>query len=390
MVAKFTRFRRVFHRRSTVTVVAFLLSCLSCLWFFGFVYQETEPIEYHHVRFGKHDECRHYKTMPKASDGRKKLILFYTPIYGRFTVFYPEEYQCCEPLNCEITTDKSKLLESDAVVFHGRDLPLAKQMPKRRTPRQRWVFFTHESPYHSKIVASEYNGMFNWTMTYERRADLYIPYWHYTRKDPDTNLKGPPQRNFAEGKDKLLVFVNSHCQTIDGLREEFVRALNRIVRVDIYGECGGIFGRASCPRWSERCGQMLKRYKFYISLENGICNDYITEKYWQVPFDHDAVPIVLSLKFFKELTIPGSYIDANAFPDVNSLVKYLKYLDKNDTAYNEYFKWRQFYQTADMEPWPCRMCRMLHNGSLPVKSYKRFDQFLDPNIVCTKSPKIKF
>lgn len=163
-----------------------------------------------------------------------------------------------------------------------------------------------------------------------------------------------------------------------------MRALNRITKVDVHGECGGIFGRITCPRWSERCKISLKSYKFYISLENSICNDYVTEKYWDVPFDHDAVPIVLGLKFFKELAIPGSYIDATAFPDLNSLVKYLKYLDGNDTAYNEYFKWRQLYHTANLEPWPCRLCRMLHDDSLPAKSYKRFDQFLDPYMVCTK------
>ena len=192
------------------------------------------------------------------------------------------------------------------------------------------------------------------------------------------------QRNYAEGKDKLLVSVNSHCQTPDGVRENFVRALNRITKVDVHGECGGIFGRITCPRWSERCKISLKSYKFYISLENSICNDYVTEKYWDVPFDHDTVPIVLGLEFFKELAIPVSYIDATAFPDLNSLVKYLKYLDGNDTAYNEYFKWRQFYHTANLEPWPCRLCRMLHDDSLPAKSYKRFDQFLDPYMVCTK------
>ncbi len=190
MVAKFTRFCRVFYRRRTLTIVIFLLSCFSCLWLFGFVYRKAEPVEYNHVHFGKHDECARYRSAPKVSNGRQKLILFYTTIYKRITVFYPEEYQCCEPLNCEITTDKSRLLESDAVLFHGRDLPSGKHMPKQRTPKQRWVFFTHECPFHSKIVASDYNGMFNWTMTYERRADVYLPYGYYTKKIDGKKLTG--------------------------------------------------------------------------------------------------------------------------------------------------------------------------------------------------------
>ena len=191
-------------------------------------------------------------------------------------------------------------------------------------------------------------------------------------------------RNYAEGKDKLLVFVNGHCQTYDSFRENMIRALNRIVKVDVYGKCGGIFGRVSCPRTGEKCKNLLNRYKFYISFENSVCNDYVTEKYWRVPFHHDSVPIVFGFKFFKELAIPGSYIDASSFPDMQSFVEYLQYLDRNDTAYNEYFKWRQSYQTANLEPWLCRLCRMLHNFSMPVKTYERFDKFLDPNTVCKK------
>lgn len=176
--------------------------------------------------------------------------------------------------------------------------------------------------------------------------------------------------------------MNGNCRTIDGLRESFVRALNKIVKVDVHGKCGGIFGRLTCPI-SDRCDELLKRYKFYISIENGVCGDYISEKYWHVPFKIDAVPIVFGFKFVKDLTIPGSFIDAAAFPNLQSLVRHLKYLDRNDTAYNEYFKWKSRYQPANLEPWPCRLCRMLHNNSLPVKSYK-LDQFLNPDSVCQK------
>lgn len=192
------------------------------------------------------------------------------------------------------------------------------------------------------------------------------------------------QRNFATGKDKLLVLVQSHCKTIDGIREDFFHALNKIVKVDVYGKCGGVFGRVACPRWSKKCAETLKRYKFYVSLENSICEDYITEKYWKAAFDINAVPIVFGLSFFKELAIPGSYIDASAFPTLNGLVEYIKYLDKNNTAYNEYFAWRQHYKLTNLEPWPCRLCKMLHNKSLPLKTYLDFDEYFDPEKVCRR------
>lgn len=38
--------------------------------------------------------------------------------------------------------------------------------------------------------------------------------------------------------------------------------------------------------------ELVSKYKFAISMENGICNDYITEKFWR-PLHVGTVPIVL-------------------------------------------------------------------------------------------------
>lgn len=177
------------------------------------------------------------------------------------------------------------------------------------------------------------------------------------------------------------MFVNSHCSTTQRLRENYVRAINRLRKVDIYGECGGIFGRIMCPRHSEKCAKHLGHYKFYLAFENAICPDYVTEKYWDsVPVG--AIPVVFGGKTFKGLAIPGSYIDALKFSNAESLVKYLEYLDRNDTAYNEYFTWKKFYQKSYLEPWPCRLCRMIHDDSLPERTYRNFQKYLDPNPAC--------
>ena len=84
---------------------------------------------------------------------------------------------------------------------------------------------------------------------------------------------------------------------IDGFRENFMRALNKITKVDIHGKCAGIFGRLTYPRNSERCQNWIRRHMFYISFENSICDDYVSEKYWDVPLDNNLVPVIFGTNF---------------------------------------------------------------------------------------------
>ncbi len=56
------------------------------------------------------------------------------------------------------------------------------------------------------------------------------------------------------------------------------------------------------------------------------------------------VPIVLGAHkedYFNTLP-PQSYINVDDFQSMEELASYLKYLDRNDTAYAAYFAWRQF------------------------------------------------
>lgn len=56
------------------------------------------------------------------------------------------------------------------------------------------------------------------------------------------------------------------------------------------------------------------------------------------------VPIVYGMKLenYIELAPPNSFIHIDQFASIADLTKYLIYLDKNDTAYANYFAWKAY------------------------------------------------
>lgn len=100
----------------------------------------------------------HYKTMAKHrkhnSSSNTKRILSWTTIFTRDFLIYLEHQpmtshdafsQCPEYTDCEWTIDRSKLNESDAVLFHffPADFKLT-DLPPYHLPFQKWVYFNLE------------------------------------------------------------------------------------------------------------------------------------------------------------------------------------------------------------------------------------------------------
>jgi Glycosyltransferase family 10 (fucosyltransferase) C-term len=112
---------------------------------------------------------------------------------------------------------------------------------------------------------------------------------------------------------------------------------------------------------------LTKDYKFYLSFENSICRDYVTEKFFKA-LRHYVVPIVNGGVDYLQFAPEGSFIHIRDFESPQHLAEYLQYLDKNQTAYEQYFEWRKKYVPSVTMSW-CKLCEMLNNSSLPSKSY---------------------
>ena len=120
--------------------------------------------------------------------------------------------------------------------------------------------------------------------------------------------------------------------------------------IERFGRCFG--GRKiGDGALSETFYEALSHYKFYMSLENGYhCKDYMSEKFWFNGLRSGAVPVVLGAKKedVAKVAPKNSFIHVDDFPDVPSLVKYLKYLTENETAYVKYLEWRTWAKNPEL------------------------------------------
>ena len=236
------------------------------------------------------------KTVVKFNSARaqrpKTVVLVYTGGWGG-RVWFEDRHQCdsdhkiekeCLLDQFEHTRDRQRFTESDIVVFHGRSMPSLEHLNsllENRSASQLWVYALWESPMYTP-GRSLLNGLFNLTWTYRIDSDIWGPYGRYERlSQEDIKInKMAIFPDYTQQKSELVAWMVSNCRP--QLRISFVRELRKFIKVDVFGRCSRQFEasglKRSCPKSEAKA--CLKKYKFYLSFENFLCEDYITEKYW--------------------------------------------------------------------------------------------------------------
>ena len=330
----------------------------------------------------------------KCQNNDTKIILFYTPWFRLkpWPDFASTELNLphanCPEKNCKITYNVYDIGKSDLVIFHAPDMVRfvsrkeLQQIHRYRCRSQRMAFLSREStqtfPLDDIVIP---DGFYNWTITFKTDSDFHFPYGIYVRLPPDENA--PISIDYAASKSRFVSWAVSHCGTI---REKYVKKLLNYINVDIYGKCSYIYGQDNQCSKSSNCEDIFNSYKFTLAFENGVCTDYITEKFWTA-LDRNSVPVVLAKDYYRtDVVPPGSFISVQDFPSVKALAEYLLYLDKNDTAYNEYFSWKQKFVSKRNFNFPaCDVCDALHNECLkPKVYYDMFKTFWNEDIDCKK------
>ena len=95
------------------------------------------------------------------------------------------------------------------------------------------------------------------------------------------------------------------------------------------------------------------------------------------------IPLVYGHANYSELAPTKSYINIDDFQTTKQLTDYLRYLDRNETAYAEYFEWKRYFKVNFFSPIFCDLCRALNDKSMPSKMYESIDEWWVKEAQCS-------
>jgi len=230
------------------------------------------------------------------------------------------------------------------------------------------------------------------TISYRRDSSAWFPSGVFRPlSSKDSVYNETFARKLLSKKTRPVAWFAGECKTFSK-RENYVNALQKQITVDKYGNCGTL----KCDRLNNECWtQLSSNYWFYLAFENSVCNDYVTEKFYESAAQF-VIPIVLKRSLLKNLAPNNSFIAVDDFKSAEALANHLKYLMKNVDKYLLHFEWKKT-QTVHIGPWRhqvappqlpdlgwCKICDRVASGDHynAVKDIKKWwvdDGGCDPN-----------
>ena len=305
-----------------------------------------------------------------------KVILFWTPFWTADDYQYPIGHRApfkqlnCPVHNCETTANRSRLDEADLVVVVDRpNVDDFTRLPPR-PPKQRWLYANYESPVHLPASA-KYDGLFNYTSTYSLDSDFpgfYESLFQFEWSRSESNSATDRMIDGFGNKNQMAAILVSNCDNrfkrlslIDELRSHGVH-------VTVFGKCGTYQCGDDCRR------QIALNFKFYLAFENSLCNDYVTEKLFDV-LNYNIIPVVYGGADYERFLPRSAYINVFDFPTLSQLANYMLHLSQNRKAYNAYFKWKTYLRPKRKPVYStfCDMCIHLNleNRSMASKGARQ-------------------
>ncbi|XP_049878844.1 alpha-(1,3)-fucosyltransferase C-like [Pectinophora gossypiella] len=299
----------------------------------------------------------------------------------------------CQYDNCFVTHDRSLLndyTKFDAILINGKHIVVDSKfkLPKRRSPKQLYVFATKDSAANYPVCNQTFDNYFNLTWTY--RLDSDVPWPYFSIEDEDSNEIGPRLnmgwRNVYDpvgpliepiilDKKLTVAWVSSNCFT-SGLRESLVEKIKYGLKryyldMDIIGACNG----RHCPKSMEaECMSDMNKLYFYLAFEDSVAEDYVTEKVVKA-FQSFIVPVVFGGANYSRFLPPHSYLDAGKL-GAEKTAYTMAVLMKSRGAYKDFFRWRNYYSYSENNRSICGLCEILNKDV--TKVYPNFREWWNP------------
>ena len=205
--------------------------------------------------------------------------------------------------------------------------------------------FHEESPKNKPLLHHQSTiELFNHTSTFRRHSDY--PLITQFLNSIETLLT-PPQFDLNQKKRNGLasvVYIQTGCDPPSD-RDAYVEQLMKYIKIDSYGRClhnKDLPTEYVDPMTMDEKGfhDILAQYKFTLSMENAICEDYITEKLWR-PLILGSVPIYRGSPSVNDwMPNRKSIILIDDFKSPKELADYILWLDNNDEEYLKYLQYK--------------------------------------------------
>ncbi|GFO45889.1 alpha-(1,3)-fucosyltransferase 6-like [Plakobranchus ocellatus] len=309
----------------------------------------------------------------QANDGvRTKVIsVFNAPAWYRRPglpnlMAYNRDFHQCPYYKCEVDMEAKKLQHADMVIFFVG--AIGSRPPPPRPVGQIWVKAYWESPIHYGYPKNyaPWKSVFNLTYNFRVDSDIFAPNNFLAWRHRSELLSDEEYLQIALKKKKPVAWWVSNCNT-QSKRQEYVQEMKKYIDVDIYGKCGNL----KCTKTTMAfCKQQLNTtYSFYLSFENSLCRDYITEKFYR-NFESRThiVPVVRGGANYHRYFPPEGFIDAKLFPKARDLALYLQKLAADPVKYARMLREKDRLVTLGYKHDWCDLCRQLHTTGFPAKT----------------------
>ncbi|XP_054258476.1 alpha-(1,3)-fucosyltransferase 10 [Macrosteles quadrilineatus] len=350
------------------------------------------------------------------------VVVWWAPLGG---IQHSGRWSQCGQLSCFFTNVPRFRNHPNlkGFLFYGTsinwtDLPLP-----RAGPSVFWALLHEESPRNNiPLSHASVISLFNYTSTFSRYSDVPTTTQFLSSIKSLTDMKHFETVEAKNGYQKNqswqlapVVYIQTDCSTpLD--RDSYVAELSKYIRVDSYGRC--LHNRNLPPHlqspftlrtmMSDDLLDIVGKYKFAVAFENGVCDDYITEKLWR-PLISGAVPIYIGSPTVSDwLPNNRSAILALDFESPKHLAEYLVYLNSHDDEYNSYLSHKlqasltnsrliqdlnqrqdDSYEDNFLNKFECFICKKAHekNPEISIASNKHYSCEMPKSIV-TRQPNV--